>query len=425
MNIIVVTMEIIRQFLLRIYRMTVPAIFISGQSQCGKSTAMGEFIDVGMSEGLPQFICDPHGSLYRGRAEHAMTLPASLRKNLHFINFAEGLVTVMDTLRWKTSAELSAVIERNLDIIKAAAGDDILKETPLIDEYMRYAIKAVALLRRNLVEAPAALDPLDPLYEQIIAELSAIDARLADRLTLIAKMQPREFLANVAPARRRLEKVLCENTFVRDLLSHEPAFSAKDLIADRATVIISFQQYDSNGEQVLRDVDQKFLICLFISSILNAAYGFLNGSKRCRFILWIDELHLAAGAYHDIQRGIAELAKFGVTIAAADQSCSNFPDNVDNPLLQSFLANSHYVFHFRSWSEQDSRVFSFLPFLITYTAKLVKNVLRTKSQYVVGHRLMTLASRSYSWMRSAAVGINGSASAAISDGTSDQFTNTE
>lgn len=409
----------------RIYGMTVPAMFFSGASQSGKSTAMGAFIKVGMEQGLQQIVIDPHGSLYRDLAAFAMTLPASRRKRIHFINFAEGLATVLDTVRWHTSAELSTVVERNLNLIKAAAGDDILKDTPLVDEYMRYAIKAVALLRRNLVEAPAAIDPLDPLYEDIVAELATVDEGLAGRLASIAQMQPREFLANVTPSRRRLEKVLCENTFVRDLLSHPPTFSATDLIEEGITLVISLQKDDSENVTVLRDVDQRFLSCLFITSILDAAYGFLNGSKRCRFILWVDELHLAAGAFHELQKAIAELAKFGVTVAAADQTCFNFPDNVENPLLQSFLANSHYVFHFRSTSELDSRVFSFLPFLVTYAAKRVKNVIRTRSQYVVGHRLMTLVSRSQSWMRSAARGISTSRSASLSNGTSNQLTATQ
>lgn len=425
MRAIRLTVELIAQLISRIYALTVPSLFFSGGSQTGKTTAMKSLIQAQLSAGLPGFIFDPHGALFQDLAAFAMTLPASIRKRIRFINFAEGLISVVDTLRWETAAELSTVVERTMNCIKAAFGDNIEVETqPLIDEYLRASTTAIALTRRTLPEAVAALDPDDPLYDRIVAEVMEIDASLGQKIAAIASMSLREYLANVAPARRRLDSVLRENTFVRDMLSHEASFNATDEIAKGTIWIVTLQQFNREGKKVLRDIDQRTLLCLFITSIIDAAYGFLNGPKRCRFILWIDELHLARGAFHSIQRALSELAKFGVTVAAGDQSVYNFPDHAENSLLQSFLANSHYVFNFRSTSEVDSRVFSFLPFLVTYCATRIKNVIRTRSQYIVGHQLRTLVSRSYSWMCGIASATNTTRNASLGRGNSTQLTET-
>ncbi len=276
------TFDHIRQLVERIYAGRVAAMLFTGASQFGKSTAMLSFIVMSMILGLPCFVMCPHGSLYSALARAAMMLPRRIRRRVLFINLADRLVSLVDTLHWTTSAELSTVVERNLNIIKGAFGDNIEEDTqPLIDEYMRYAIKAVALLRRPLADAAAAIDPHDPLYQVIVDELSSVDTLLAQKLDSIADLRERDYLQLVGPARRRLDTVLRENTFVRDLLSHRATFRPQEMIQRGMIVIISVQQYSSSNEKMLRDIDQRTFMCLYIVSILDAAYAYLNGSERC------------------------------------------------------------------------------------------------------------------------------------------------
>jgi len=349
-----------------------------------------------LEQGQPLLFLDPHGQSAKKLERIAAGLPDRLRRRVLVIRPAdtEKLVSInpltvprdgLSDIDWR--AKLTSKVGHVSRILLAAWGETDFNSRPRMFTWTTRILKTLGTCGLTLPDAKHFLDVGSALYQSLIRTVPDLMSRHA--FEDLADRRPRDVDEQIESTRTRMLGLM-ENPIIEAMLGKsDQVLDIPAAIDEGLSLIVDLEPCGK-----LRDEDQAILANLLLTEFVYAVMNMPADQRRLYFV-FIDELPLFAQSSGPLLlRAMCEIRKFLVRFVLAHQGTQRFPKGVEDPFLNTIVAQCAVHIIMRHVNPIDAKYFGEILALPGFNPLKVKHVLRQEIQQQVGHDLRILQDRS-------------------------------
>lgn len=381
-------------------RESAAGLMITGSSGTGKSQLMRLIMKRLAASGEGLWLLDPHGDLARDVELDTTTLPKRHRDRVVIIRPSDvrnGVASInplhvsrdgCSELQWRS--RLAVKVMHVSTILLAAWGEENFNSKPVLAKWMTRFLMLLAIGGLPISAVRYFFDPSHPVYQA----LSQIAPDFVTRMEMeeLAALRPKEREEIIASTKNRFLGWLANPTIELNVGKTEGVFDVRQLIQQRAIVIISLE----TGEGDLHDTDVEILANLWLSEIVFAIFN-TPRDKRVDTTIFLDELPIFNSSFQLLSKVLPQCRKLKARWVTAFQGAYVFRDAIDNPLLNLIIGQCRTHFVFGHSNHRDCEFFGKVVKFRNVDLMRRKHTTRQTQQIQVGHDVVTLYDESTNW----------------------------
>ncbi len=381
-------------------RESAAGLMLTGSSGTGKSQLMRLIMKQLAASGEGFWLLDPHGDLARDAERDVASMPKHVRDRLVIIrpsDLRHGIASInplrvardgCSELQWRS--RLAVKVMHVSMILLAAWGEEDFNSKPVMAKWMTRFLLLLGLAELPISAVRYFFDPTHPVYQA----LSGIAPDFITQMELedLAALRPKDREEIIASTKNRFLGWLSNPTVELAVGRTEGVFDAKQLIQQRAIVIISLE----TGEGDLHDTDVEILANLWLSEIVFAIFN-TPKERRVDTTIFLDELPVFNSSFQLLAKILPQCRKLKARWVTAFQGAYVFRDAIDNPLLNLIIGQCRTHFVFGHSNHKDCEFFGKVVKFRSIDLMRRKHTTRTTQQIQTGHNTVALYDESTNW----------------------------